>query len=320
LLGGADVEAKKIQSRYGSSGMLLAARNGLVLRYLTTYRRFLRDRLFGGHAWLHTTMPVSRRLGIKPVLGYIEMHVADHCNLKCCGCSHFSSISPPRFTDPDSADADFARLQELFGKITLVRLMGGEPLLHPKLGKILRSARTRLPTSEIDLVTNGLALAKQPRSFFELLSSAHIGLYLSNYPVPLELSSVRSTCALTGVRLTVPPPIKHFSKVPIIDEGNKDPVAMHRRCRREFYCPFLYEGAVYTCARVALSPILAAKFGRSLPLADGDSIVLEEVGDGYDVLKFLSRPVPWCRFCGYDSSMSFPWSVTTESASEWFPA
>ena len=28
------------------------------------------------------------------MINYLEHHIVDHCNLKCAGCSHFSSIAP----------------------------------------------------------------------------------------------------------------------------------------------------------------------------------------------------------------------------------
>ena len=34
---------------------------------------------------------------------YLDVHVADHCNLGCRGCLHFAPIAKPRFLDPDGA-------------------------------------------------------------------------------------------------------------------------------------------------------------------------------------------------------------------------
>lgn len=40
---------------------------------------------------------VKKTIGAKPSLDYVEFHLADHCNLNCRGCGHFSPIADETF-------------------------------------------------------------------------------------------------------------------------------------------------------------------------------------------------------------------------------
>ena len=45
----------------------------------------------------------------RPVLDYVEFHLADHCNLNCAGCMHFSPYADHRLADIESVRRDFVR-------------------------------------------------------------------------------------------------------------------------------------------------------------------------------------------------------------------
>ena len=64
------------------------------------------------------------------MIPYIELHIVDHCNLNCVGCSHFSPLAEPYFKDVDEYREEMKDLSKF--EIGTIRIMGGEPLLHPK--------------------------------------------------------------------------------------------------------------------------------------------------------------------------------------------
>jgi hypothetical protein len=66
-----------------------------------------------------------------------------------------------------------ARLRPLY-----VRILGGEPLLHPQLPKILEYARRYFQESTINLCSNGLVFDRHP-NLPELLELYHISLWIS---------------------------------------------------------------------------------------------------------------------------------------------
>lgn len=42
-------------------------------------------------------------------LPYVELHLVDHCNLGCAGCSHFAPLAPPWYALPAAVHADLLR-------------------------------------------------------------------------------------------------------------------------------------------------------------------------------------------------------------------
>src|ERR1051325_4405994 len=97
----------------------------------------------------------------------LEYSVVDHCNLRCAGCDHAAPHVDKRVADPEAFAADLNALRPHL-HVRVVRLLGGEPLLHPALDAIVRAARNAEVADQIMLWTNGLLLHKVRR---ELLQS-----------------------------------------------------------------------------------------------------------------------------------------------------
>lgn len=54
-----------------------------------------------------------------------EIALAEHCNLNCAGCDHFSPLAKPEYADLESMTRDFARLSKLFhGCAEEIHLLG----------------------------------------------------------------------------------------------------------------------------------------------------------------------------------------------------
>ena len=64
------------------------------------------------------------------MIKHIEVHLAEHCNLNCKYCLHFSNIADKEFYDLDKFRQDMKRMSEVFDKkVGHLQLLGGEPLL-----------------------------------------------------------------------------------------------------------------------------------------------------------------------------------------------
>lgn len=64
----------------------------------------------------------------------------EHCNLKCAGCTHFSSIAKEEYLDIGEFQKDITRISELTNsRARFINLLGGEPLLHPQVEAFFQS-------------------------------------------------------------------------------------------------------------------------------------------------------------------------------------
>ena len=124
----------------------------------------------------------KRSLSLKPDLPYLEIHLTDNCNLNCRGCAHFCPISEKWFASPITYAQDMLQLRKLFSNIQVIRLMGGEPLLNPKIKFFLDYTRSCFPKADIRLVTNGVLLDKQPVSFWDTCRTNSISIDITIYP------------------------------------------------------------------------------------------------------------------------------------------
>jgi len=283
---------------------------------------FLQNRVL--RTWLHVErhLPMAIRsifwndwcLFGKPQLGYLEAHVVDHCNLNCRRCSHFSPLAQPHFTDPSDFARDLARLAELFKNIRVIRLMGGEPLLHPEVGRFLSSARGIFPHSRIHLVTNGLLLRQMPADFWLCCRKSRTVIDLTVYPPILPiLDEIRGLCGRERVGLRESPNNAFCVRMDL--EGCSAPKSAFSNCRNLFYCPVLKEGRLHVCATSAYVGYFNSRYGANLPQDEG--VNLGDPGlSGRRVLRELNKSVALCRFCSLKTHTA-PWSNSSPEKLDW---
>ena len=70
----------------------------------------------------------------------VEYSVAYHCNLRCSSCSHLAPFQKKKFPSLESFGSDLDKLSSGLHAKDL-RLVGGEPLLHPKINDFLKIAK-----------------------------------------------------------------------------------------------------------------------------------------------------------------------------------
>jgi len=104
----------------------------------------------------------------------VEYNLTEHCNLRCRGCGHASPLLPEKFASLAAFRADLEALAEAFHSDEL-RIVGGEPLLHPQLLDFLREARRINVADRIVLYTNGVLLYKASVELWQLVDEISYG-------------------------------------------------------------------------------------------------------------------------------------------------
>jgi len=244
-------------------------------------------------------------------LPYLEFHLTNHCNLNCKGCSHFCPIADPNYLTMDTFCRDMKRLSELFINISKIRIMGGEPLLHPLVATFAEKTRRFFPYSAISVVTNGILLPAMSGSFYETMVKNKVTLDISVYPVAKEkMSSYTLLASQYGIpiKFTV---VNQFCKRLNVT-GDSDKHYIFKRCSVKD-CTFLLNGKIFHCCRPALSEIANKKFGWNIP-GDGYIDIHTNVSAA-TILDFLSQPSPTCSYC--KEVTWFPWEISKCQESEW---
>jgi len=131
----------------------------------------------------------------------IEYHLVDSCNLRCAGCTHYSSLLD-KLTYPTLEEIidDLTLLKNKVGdNLTTLRLLGGEPLLHPQICECLTKIRNIFPITHIVIVTNGILLKKMSEDFYNICRSSHIEIDITDYKI-FDISTIINKLKEFGIK------------------------------------------------------------------------------------------------------------------------
>ena len=229
-------------------------------------------------------------------LPYLEFHVADHCNLNCKACEHYSGlVREPHFPNLQKFTRDFERLHEFIDDLGLIRILGGEPLLNSEINEYIKLSRRLYPQSIIHVVTNGLLLSKMPEKFFETLRQYNAAISISFYP-PLEskMPAVKKLLEEKRVPLIVGDMVKNFTVKQTL-KPHDYPKEIFLQCFQA-NCHNLYEGKIAACFLPFTTKYFNAYYGKNLP-EDGALDLYDPTLTTEKLKAHLLTPFERCRYC-----------------------
>ncbi|MGN0327444.1 MAG: radical SAM protein [Lachnospira sp.] len=244
----------------------------------------------------------------KPTLPYFEVPITDKCNLNCKGClfacngiNEYDNISYGQI------EKDAKRMSELFKDIPWIRILGGEPLLHPDLEKILKMYRETFPDSEIDLCTNGLLIPKSGQDFFNCLKDNRITIHVSGYkPTYKILDKIDALLKENGIEYTILKReqfAKYYTITPTNDSVHNFEECFASRCRE------LYNGKLLRCSAVIAFDKLNDKYGTNYVTCEDEDWfdIYKADADGWSIKEKLDQASNICRYCNIDNTELFDW-------------
>ena len=183
----------------------------------------------------------------------IEFHIVDHCNLNCKGCIHFTPLADKGYTSIKEFKHDSAIMSKLASKkIKEVHLLGGEPLLHPELIKILKVARFNFPQADIKLISNGILILSQKENFWQVMKRNKIHLSVTEYPLNIDYRKIAHLTKKYGIEYSFYAPSKENSQwhFPIDVKGEQDELYSYNNCRKNNNCTNINirKGKLYMCS------------------------------------------------------------------------
>jgi len=286
----------------------------LVPHRLVLFRRSLIP------TWRKITRKNMKRKELIPIL---HIHLADHCNLNCRGCDNFSPLSPEVFADPEVVERDCARISELSGgQVNEIQLLGGEPLLHPQVTRFIEIARKYFPTTPVNFITNGVLLLKQPEIFWEACRKNRIEIVVTKYPVKIDHDKIEQHVKAQNVMFSFYGNTRAIPKTmmcaPLDLSGKQNARDSFLRCNSANRCIAMDNGRIYTCSLIPYVKYFNAQFGQNLMVTEKDYIDIYKVKNIEEILEFVSKPMPFCRYCNRKGIIwDIGFGISRKDITEW---
>jgi MoaA/NifB/PqqE/SkfB family radical SAM enzyme len=263
---------------------------------------------------------VSRKLHtVRHSINYLDINVVDHCNLKCKYCANFCSLARENYINIEKYNNDCERLSFLSNsKIKTIRLLGGEPLLHPRLIEIIAITHKHFPLTRIDLVTNGILLRQMSGSLWSECKRCGVKIAISHYPIKLDYGKIKSIAKENGVKTEYGKKSRGMYKWLLDINGEQDIKESHGHCIRANQCAVLQDGKIYACSLPSWINYFNEYFGKDLRVNESDYIDIYKVNGFEEILNFLGNPIPFCRYCNTKEIVySNKWEISKKEISEW---
>ena len=227
----------------------------------------------------------------------IEVHVTDHCNLRCAGCCVLSPLAPRRFLEAAVLERDLAWAREVL-RPSVFKLSGGEPLLAPNIVELARVAKASGIAPRVSMTTNGVLLARAPDALFEELDAITLSIYPGVGIDAASLVSLRERALRFGVALNE----KYQEQFQSMTRRSPEPEAAVTRevfesCWLRHRCHTLRDGSLFACSRPVGIDALADA-GGSLAASDGVSLA-PRAALTLEISRYLERsePLASCARC-----------------------
>jgi organic radical activating enzyme len=244
----------------------------------------------------------------------LEVHVTDHCNLRCAGCCVLSPLAPRHFLEAALLERDLAWAREVL-RPSIFKLSGGEPLLAPNIVELARVAKASGIAPRVSMTTNGVLLARAPDALFEELDAITVSIYPGVGIDAASLAALRDRAVRFGVALNE----KRQDEFQSMTRRSVEPDSAATRevfdtCWLRHRCHTLRDGTLFACSRpIGLDALAGA--GGSLAASDGISLA-PRAELAREITSYLERsePLASCARClgGTGALMPFRQLTRTE--------
>jgi|SRR5579862_771513 len=245
-----------------------------------------------------TFSPVLSRLenGFIVPPTHLELIVADHCNMTCRSCNHGAPLLGRWFANPDVVHRDFSILAKVY-RPKLVKVIGGEPLLHKDLAAVIRAARSSGISPYFFLITNGLLLDRMSDDVWGAVDEIEVSAYPGAEPCADILSRARQKAGESRVKFTLNRYENFRATLTTVGTQNQELVAqIYHTCKiaNVWGCHGVRDGRFFKCPQSMYIPTLT---GRPF---EADHIPIEDTPDLKErLLAFINspRPLSSCTYC-----------------------
>jgi organic radical activating enzyme len=235
----------------------------------------------------------------------VEVNAVWHCNISCQSCSHGSPQMPrDRYANPAKVTEDLRALSNWM-RVEHVRVLGGEPLLHPDIVSLIMAVRSAGITDRVRVLTNGLRLHDQAPAFWSALDEVHVSVYPNTArQIAAHRELTERLAAESGTTLL----FKYFDhfRVSFRPDNHDDKLTqlIYDTCQiaNNWRCLTLEDGMLYRCPQSALST------GNAAISRNPEGIDISGIRDVDELRAWIENlnPLPSCATCAGSAGLRHP--------------
>lgn len=234
-------------------------------------------------------------------IDYLALHIADHCNLNCAGCSVFSALaehpSLPGFEETKEA---VKLLKEKFDQVVVFRILGGEPTLNHKWLEICQWIRRLYPLADVEVVTNGTTILSMTEKVLKKVQKERITFDITYYPVLQEKIDDINTCLNKyHVKHYITQEMETFSRLYNFD-ASQNPRDNYDVCKMKFMCMNMREYELGVCHAVFGMERAKGRFSEIEYSDDCKIDIRTKDITAKEIIRKLDRPHDICAYCNQD--------------------
>ena len=180
-----------------------------------------------------------------------ELHIAEHCNLRCRDCCNISPLNPQKFMSVAEVDSICQFLKDNI-KPDLFKIAGGEPTLHPEIDEIIKVIKRYKIANQVRVVSNGLLIHKMSEYFWQEIDQLTISNYVSAPVKQRTLDLIKEKARQYGFVTNIKY-VEQFNEI-FVKERFTDPEevrSIYDDCWMRHRCHIIRNGHFYKCTRAA---------------------------------------------------------------------
>lgn len=290
-------------------GVILGLSDKYYNEIIPMFRKFGFDDYFMMTEYSKRAIAGQMRKRSKEVLGF-EVSMADHCNLSCQMCDHFSQLSEENYVGVDVFEKDMVQMAKLYdhecGPITL---LGGEPTLNRDLPRCIEITRREFPKAVIGIMSNGILLSDDSNAFckkiWESCSKNNVRIEITVYPISINYNNIEKLAKKYDVDLIMSSNIHAEELTKVTKISDKHTLDLNKKVDDFYFINCLYfnkfnvlkNGRIYMCPIEAHIDIFNRRFNKDLTYQDGDSLDICELNSWEEIREWTSHRIPFCSYC-----------------------
>lgn len=229
----------------------------------------------------------------------LECNIVHQCINRCVGCSHLSPINEPHMVEPEVLKRDLEKLAQVT-EVPRFALLGGEPLLHPKLLELIDIAKSSGISKTICVTTNGQLLDRVPEEFWQKIDQ----LIISRYPGKLNNNQIeeyrKKFCKYKNFdkrnEFIISPISKFYAPISRNFLNKDEAQELFNKCPWKDHCTTVQDGYLYLCPQSLFFPKVF--FNMNSPISEGlslEGITAEKLAAFY----YRKQAFISCQKCAY---------------------